>query len=74
MIGAIARQLVGLFVDDEFLAAGILVVVAGVALLTWAGAAPTWLAGLLLLALLPATLAVSVLRSAWRPGGSDAGD
>jgi len=63
MIGAIVRQLVGLFVDDELLAAGILVVVAAVALLTWIGAAPTWLAGLLLTVLLPATLAASVLRS-----------
>lgn len=63
MIGAIATQLIGLFVDDEFLAVGILVVVAAVALLTWAGAAPTWLAGLLLAVLLPATLVASVLRS-----------
>ena len=63
MIGAIARQLIGLFVDDELLAAGILVVVAAVALLTWIGVASTWLAGLLLTVLLPATLAASVLRS-----------
>ena len=66
MIGAIARQLIGLFVDDELLAAGILVVVAAVALLTRIGAAPAWLAGLLLAVLLPVTLAGSVLMNARR--------
>jgi hypothetical protein len=71
MIGAIAKQVIGLFVDDELLAVGILVVVAAVALLTWIGAAPAWLAGLLLTVLLPATLAASVLRSVGRPRGAD---
>ena len=66
MIGAIARQLIGLFVDDEWMAVGILVLVAAVALLTWTGAAPIWLAGLMLAVLLPATLAASVLRSVRR--------
>jgi hypothetical protein len=67
MIGAIVKQLIGLFVDDQLLAVGILTVVAAVALLTWISAAPTWLAGLLLTVSLPATLAASVVRSAWRP-------
>jgi hypothetical protein len=66
MIGAIVKQLVGLFVDDELLAVAILVVVAAVALLAWIGAASAWLAGLLLTVLLPATLAASVLRSVRR--------
>jgi hypothetical protein len=67
MIGAIVKQLIGLFVDDQLLAVGILTVVAAVALLTWISAAPTWLAGLLLTVSLPATLAASVVRSARRP-------
>jgi hypothetical protein len=71
MIGAIAGQLIGLFVDDELLAVGILVVVAAVAVLTWVGAAPAWLAGLLLTVLLPATLAASVVRTLRRPRGPD---
>ena len=74
MIGAIVMQLIGLFVDDELLAVGILVVVAVVAVLTWIGAAPAWLAGLLLTVLLPATLAASVLRSMRRPQRPDRGE
>ena len=66
MIGGIAKQLIGLFVDDEFLAAGILAVVAVVALLRFVAAAPAWLAGLLLAVLLPGMLAASVLRSSRR--------
>ena len=71
MIGAIVNQLIGLFVDDEFLAVGILAVVAAVALLTLIGGSATWLAGLLLVVLLPATLAESVRRSARRPPRAD---
>ncbi len=66
MIGEIARQLVGLFVDDELLAAGILVAVGIIALLTAFGGIPEWAAGLLLAAFLPAALVASVLMSAWR--------
>jgi hypothetical protein len=74
MIGAIVEQLIGLFVDDELLAAGILVVVAVVALVTLIGAVPTWAAGLLLAVSLPAALAASVLRSARRPQRPDLGE
>ncbi len=64
MIGAIVKQLVGLFVDDELLAAAILVAVGFISVLKLSGAGPAWLAGLLLTLTLPAALAVSVLRSA----------
>lgn len=66
MIGAIVKELIGLFVDDELLAAGILCVVGVISALTLFGAAPSWLAGLLLTLALPATLAASVWRSARR--------
>ena len=66
MIGAIVKQWVGLFVDDELLAAAILCVVGFISVLTLSGAGPAWLAGLLLTSALPAALAVSVLRSARR--------
>jgi hypothetical protein len=66
MIGAIVKELIGLFVDDELLAAAILCVVGFIAVLTLSGAGPAWLAGLLLILALPATLAASVLRSARR--------
>ena len=66
MIAEIVKQLIGLFVDDELLAVGILVAVAAVALLALIGALPTWLAGLLLTVSLPAALAASVLRSVQR--------
>ncbi len=66
MIGAIVKQLVGLFVDDELLAAVILCVVGVVSVLTLSGVAPDWLAGLLLTLTLPAALAASVFRSARR--------
>jgi hypothetical protein len=62
MIGAIVRQLVGLFVDDGLLAVGILVAVGAIAFLTLLGALPTWLAGLLLTVSLPTALAASVVR------------
>jgi hypothetical protein len=66
MIGAIVKELIGLFVDDELLAAAVLCIVGVVSALTLFGVAPSWLAGLLLALALPATLAASVLRSAQR--------
>jgi hypothetical protein len=66
MIGGIAKELIGLFVDDGLLAAAILCIVAVVSALTLFGGAPSWLAGLLLTLALPATLAASVWRSARR--------
>jgi hypothetical protein len=66
MIGEIARQLVGLFVDDEFLAVAILATVAVAGALAFFGVSPTWLAGLMLTLALPGALALSVLLSAWR--------
>ncbi len=66
MIGQIVKQLIGLFVDDEFLAAGILATVACVGALALFAALPAWLAGLLLTLLLPAALAAGVLRSVSR--------
>jgi hypothetical protein len=71
MIGAIVKQLVGLFVDDELLAAAILCVVGVVSVLMLSGVAPDWLAGLLLTLALPAALAASVLRSARRKSRGD---
>ena len=66
MTGAIVR-LIGLFVDDGVLAAAILVAVALASALALTAAAPPWVAGLLLTLAMPAALAASVLRSAWRP-------
>jgi uncharacterized membrane protein SirB2 len=66
MIAAIVKELIGLFVDDELLAAAIVCVVALVSMLTFSGVAPDWLAGLLLTVALPVVLAASVLRSARR--------
>jgi hypothetical protein len=60
------RQLVGLFVDDEMLAVGILAAVAVIGLSAVLGALPAWLAGLLLTISLPAALAASVLRTVSR--------
>ncbi len=74
MIGEIVKQVIGLFVDDELLAVGILVAVAVVALLELLGALPTWATGLLLAVSLPAALAASVLRSARRTRQADPGD
>ena len=66
MIGEIVKQLIGLFVDDEFLALAILAIIAVAGALAFVGVSPTWLAGLILTLALPAALASSVLRSAWR--------
>jgi hypothetical protein len=64
MSGAMVAQLTGLFVDDGFLAIGILVAVAAIASLILLGALPAWLAGLLLTLSMPTALAASVARSA----------
>jgi hypothetical protein len=69
MIGAIAKQLIGLFVDDQLLAAAILCVVALISALALSGVTPAWLVGLILTLALPAALAASVLRSARRERG-----
>jgi hypothetical protein len=66
MIVEIVRQLIGLFVDDGFLAAAILAAVAIASALALFGAEPAWLAGLILTLALPAALAASVVRSARR--------
>jgi hypothetical protein len=66
MIGAVVKQLIGLFVDDELLASAILCAVALISALKLSGAAPAWLVGLMLALALPAALAASVLRSARR--------
>jgi hypothetical protein len=66
MIGAIVKQLIGLFVDDEFLAVVILCVVGLISALALSDAAPAWLVGLMLTLALPAALAASVARSARR--------
>ena len=66
MIGEIARQLIGLFVDDGFLAAGILATVAVASAMVLFSAAAAWLAGLVLTLALPAALASSVALSVWR--------
>ena len=71
MIGAIAKQLIALFVDDGLLAAAILCVVGFISVVTLSGIAPGWLAGLLLTLALPAALAASVLRSARRAARSE---
>ncbi len=64
MIASVAKELIGLFVDDGLLAASILFAVAIVSALSLSGVAPGWLVGLMLTLALPATLAASVLRSA----------
>ena len=66
MTGEIVRQLIGLFVEDEFLAAAVLAVVAVAAALVFLAAAPAWLVGVLLTLALPAALALGVLRSVSR--------
>jgi hypothetical protein len=66
MIGAIVKQLIGLFVDDELLAVAILCAVGLISALAISGTAPVWLVGFMLALALPAALAASVLRSARR--------
>jgi hypothetical protein len=66
MINAIIKELIGLFVDDELLAAAILCTVALITALALSRLTPSWLVGLLLAVALPATLIASVLRSVRR--------
>ena len=66
MIGAVVKELIGLFVDDELLAAAILCVVGLVSVVALSGVAPGWVVELMLALSLPAALAASVLRSARR--------
>ncbi len=66
MIGAIIKELIGLFVDDELLAATILCAVALISALALSGIAPSWLVGLMLTLGLPAALVASVFRSGRR--------
>ena len=65
LLTGILRELAGLFIDDEFLAIAILVVVAIVAVLTLAGAQPLF-AGAILICGNLLILAISVLRTARR--------
>lgn len=62
IISFILRELFGLFVDDEFLALGVLVVVALTGLLAWI-AAPQLLVGGLLLAGCVAVVMSSALKA-----------
>jgi len=71
VIGPVVKELIGLFVDDELLAATILCAVALISALALSGAAPGWLVGLMLILALPATLVASVLRSASRKTRSE---
>ncbi|HEY5207741.1 MAG TPA: hypothetical protein VIJ63_24535 [Roseiarcus sp.] len=71
MIGAIVKELIGLFVDDGLLAAAILCVIALVSALAFFGGAPGWIVGLLLALALPSALVASVLRSARRSTRSE---
>jgi membrane protein implicated in regulation of membrane protease activity len=66
MIGEIARQLIGLFIDDGFLAASILAAVAVASALVFLDLPLTWLAGLVLTLALPVALAASVALSVRR--------
>lgn len=71
MIGPVVKELIGLFVDDELLAATILCAVALISALALSGVAPGWLVGLMLILALPAALVASVLRSASRKKRSE---
>jgi hydrogenase maturation factor len=71
MIGAALKELIGLFVDDELLAATIFCVVVLISALALSGLVPGWLVGLMLAAGLPAALVASVLRSAHRATRSE---
>jgi hypothetical protein len=71
VISPVVKELIGLFVDDELLAATILCAVALISALALSGVAPGWLVGLMLILALPATLVASVLRSASRKKRSE---
>ena len=62
MVSLIVRELLGMFVDDEFLAIAVLAVVAAAALLILSGMPPL-IAGGVLLAGCIAVLVASVIRT-----------
>lgn len=66
LLSLILRELVGMFVDDEFLAIAVLMVVAVAAALAFWLAAPPLVTGAVLLAGSIAVLVSSVLRASWR--------
>jgi hypothetical protein len=68
VIGRIAKELFGLFVEDELLAVGIVIAIAAVAIVAWLAASPSWVVALLLVVAFPAVLTASVLRSVRRGG------
>jgi hypothetical protein len=63
-LGAALREIIGLFLDDEFLAFAILSVVGGAAVLTKIPAAAPLAAGIVLLVGCLAVLVIGVLRTA----------
>ncbi len=67
----ILNSLIGLFLDDEFMAIAILAVVAATAFLTLGLDVPAWWAGTFLLLLMVLVLAGSVLRTARRSARRD---
>ena len=73
MIGAILKQMMGLFVDDELMAVAILTSVAVIAALTLIGGLPVRTAGLLLIVALPTALAASVRTTVQRARRSAGG-
>jgi hypothetical protein len=62
----VIKALIGVFIDDEFLAAAILIVVAAVAALALSGAAPPWVVGILLTVALPVAPIAGVVRTVRR--------
>jgi hypothetical protein len=63
MIRSVLKELIGLFVDDEFLALAILAVVAIVGVLAFSGIVSKASCGLALVIALPLVLVLSVLRT-----------
>jgi hypothetical protein len=74
MIGALFKELIGLFVDDEFLALAILAAVAVFALLKFSDIVSETLSGLVLVIALPLVLVVGVLRTLRRGRWRSAAD
>jgi hypothetical protein len=70
MIGAVLKELRGLFVEDEFLAVGILAAVALVGMLVWADVFSTDIIGLILILALLGVLVAGVLRTVARQRGT----
>ncbi len=60
------KEIIGLFVDDEFLAAAILIAVAVAAAIAFSGVAEPWFAGAFLTVALPAALILGVVRTVRR--------